>query len=424
MNRVRACAVGGSESLLYAIVGKGGIICDSAYTNTSLYTRGERRSRIILGGNPVNNIRLVYANLYVQAGEINGPNTITIEAGLERTSPAQTVLFTFGGQPTITLAPGEYAITDPIPASAFSLTEYPASMELIARTGVTFDSGGTFIGNPTATWVNPSGQSGVVGFTGTSSSQISGTGALTTPAGGAANFHSVLQGPQAVIGQWTKNRDISLMVNGTSIATRLDDVNDTWSSGGGYIIQGTRSVASRTIPTVRISRSSENASHWANGATFRKFLMQYCTHYIDDFGTNDLATGRTAAQALADKQTIWADFKARAIGYGYIINTPVAPRVTSTDSYATLANQTPVSGFATGAARDTLNSSVLALVGASNGPDEIIDTNLDWADSVSLDKFPVTGAANYATDDGVHPTATLHTAAASRVATAAAKWRI
>lgn len=50
------------------VVAKGGNLFDSN-TYTSGYTRSERRSRILLGGQPVKSIRFMYCNLYVQAGE-------------------------------------------------------------------------------------------------------------------------------------------------------------------------------------------------------------------------------------------------------------------------------------------------------------------------------------------------------------------
>ena len=61
-----------------------------------------------------------------------------------------------------------------------------------------------------------------------------------------------------------------------------------------------------------------------------------------------------------------------------------------------------------------------AAVGADH-LDAIIDLNSAIADGTALDKWKVTGAANYATSDGTHPSTVIHTAmaviAAARFAT-------
>lgn len=417
-SRFRSGVLGKADQDLlenYRVIGKGGAMLDGTANNSaSNYTRIETRRPLWLGGQPVKKIRFIFANVLMAAGELNAADAITMEFGLERVSPAQTVMFTFNGQPTVTLQPGEMATTDSIDASAFGLAEFPANELFWMRTGGVVASGDTWsfsslVSNPSGTSVGRSSHS--------ATSQVSATGAMTTPPGG--NGGIVGPSPTAVIGTWAGTPDISLYVDGDSIVARQNDSADNGVSGGGFITRGIRSVDGRSIPQVKVARGSVQAAHWNNGNTVRQYLMQFCTHYICNFGINDLVTGAyTAAQTLANKQAIWAAFRSLAKGPKYIIDVPVGPYTTSTDGYVTVANQTPVSGYETGGTkRSALNNSVLALVGEATGPDEIIDVNLDWADGTATDKWIASG-----TVDGVHPATTPHIAAGTRVTNAAHAW--
>lgn len=408
------------------VVAKGGHLPSDGPFYVSGFTRSERRSRVLIGGQDVKSIRLVFCNLYLSQGEKNGTNAITVEAGFERLSGgAQTVMFTFdnGINTTKTLAPGEYVMTDPILPSAFGLTTFAANSDWRARTGC-------MLPNTTSTWphnsTNPvwepiTGQYSAISSSATS--QIPSTGALITPPGGTTSSTTDRRcyGPAAIIGEWASAPDVSLMISGDSIAEIQNDIQDNGTTGGGFMVHGVRSVTGRAIPHILCARSAERTVYWTSSA-FRKYLMQFCSHYIDNFGTNDVSDSASAATVLTRKQLIWTDFKTRGAGPKYIINTPVMVRATSTDSWQTTGNQTPNTGFAAGGVADTLNSSVLALVGTPNGPDQIVDTGLDWRDGTLTDRWKVNGTLNYPTSDGTHPSPTLHTAAAARLATAASSW--
>lgn len=405
------------------VIGKGGATGHLLLANTT-YTRNESRWPIVVGRQPVKSIRFVYWNGYVSQGEKNTGNALTIRCALEYNGVTVQVAINKSMSGYL-LSNGGYVVTEQILPSAFGLSEFPANALLWARTDTTHSSsddwpfpgdGSSSVYSVEARAGNPIGQ-----ISNAATSQLLNSGPITTPAGGLQDYRCF--GPAAIIGEWADEHDISLMLDGDSIPSGYNDTQDNGITGGGFITHGTRSVGGGIIPSVKIARASERALNWGT-APFRKYLMRFCTHYISNIGTNDIQVdSRTAAQVLANKQTIWADFRANGAGPQYVIDVPLAPRVTSTDSYVTTANQTPASvRFNVGANRDQLNSSILALLGQSNGPDDIIDVNLDWQDVTDTKAWKVTGVPNAPTSDGTHPSAAYHSTAGSRIATDAATW--
>jgi hypothetical protein len=408
------------------IVAKGGLIPTSTQSGT--YSRIETRKRATMGGQNVNSIRLVYGNSYVKSpsysgpavpngGEISGLNAITIEAALELDGTVKR--FTFDGADSKRLEPDEIVISDPILAFDFDLHYFSAGAQPYIRTGVMLDQiGDGWVRNDFA-YIAESGDSTVA--SNAENSQILDIGNLQTPAGGNSGIMGLL--PAAIIGEWKQEPDVSLVILGDSIITGANDDNDNGTSGGGFATNGIRDVESRSIAHIKLSRGADRADSWSLGHDLRSHLLQYATHLIENYGTNDMSAGFTAAQTLAAKQAIWNDFRESAKGAGFVISVPIAPRTSSIDNWLTLGKQTIANGFENGGTkRHALNSSVSALIGQSNGPDSIIDINLDWAGSVAADKWAVNGTTSYATSDGIHPSKALHDLAALRVTSAAASW--
>lgn len=128
-------------------------------------------------------------------------------------------------------------------------------------------------------------------------------------------------------------------------------------------------------------------------------LLQGLTHALVLLGTND--AGRTFAQIQADLLAIWTNLANRGIKvYGCTIN----PTTTSTDSWATTANQTVKSGEAV---RVQINDWIRTTPAPLTG---YIDTADATESARNSGKWKVTGAANYATTDGTHPTDVMHQA--------------
>ena len=120
------------------------------------------------------------------------------------------------------------------------------------------------------------------------------------------------------------------------------------------------------------------------------------SHAIIDLGTNDIALySRTAAQVKADNEVIAATL--RSYGVKVTVMT-LLPRTTSTDSFATEANQTPATGFESGGHADTYNDYVRT--GAISVDWNYVDARLLYQ-GADPTKYRVDIPC---TTDGIHPT--------------------
>lgn len=127
----------------------------------------------------------------------------------------------------------------------------------------------------------------------------------------------------------------------------------------------------------------------------RAALMAYASHVICDFGSNDIYSGGASSAAVLSRlATIW-DYASAAGASAYQCTIPT--RTTSTDSWATLENQTV---DVRNDVRITVNSSFRSGLTGLDGYFELADQMESARES---GKWAVTGAANYATSDGTHP---------------------
>ena len=88
----------------------------------------------------------------------------------------------------------------------------------------------------------------------------------------------------------------------------------------------------------------------------------------------------------------------------------ITPRSTSTDSFATTVNQTPLNAAVLTEVNDyirTLPSPLAGVIEASDAASSARNSGL----------WKVTGAAQYATSDGLHPSTDMHVAIAGLVPT-------
>ena len=165
---------------------------------------------------------------------------------------------------------------------------------------------------------------------------------------------------------------------GIDTADATGDLGETARSVGisfGYINAGT---------------ASETQQQFLANNSRRTALAQYTSHVINNGSVNDLINNRTAAQLQADVTSVAALFPGKI----YVQST-IGPRTTSTDSWATTANQTP---FAQEAARVTYNTAL------RNGSISGVSRVVDFADAIESARnsglIAVSGGALSA--DGLH----------------------
>ena len=125
------------------------------------------------------------------------------------------------------------------------------------------------------------------------------------------------------------------------------------------------------------------------------------------FGANDCIGRTTVVQINALKSDFINAFnKLQSFGISRIYVALILPRTTSTDGFVTTANQTPLSGFGAGEAREAMNAWFLA------GADGYVTGVVDTLTGVASGAVWLGGA----TTDGAHPVTATHVIIAENAA--------
>ena len=300
------------------------------------------------------------------------------------------------------------------------MTWGPNPAKLYVKTYLTVTSGQTW---PTHA---PVGSGAVnMGFTssgGTSETDL--TGSTTQVTGTYTRSFA----PVAVLADYVPSTTPRVAVIGDSIAAGQGD-----TTYGGFVLRAIYGV----LPHMRVAVSGSRVQHFIdpNLGRRRGRLTRGCNVAISNFGTNDIYTdSRTLAQVQADCLALWTWAVARGMP---VYQTTLLPQSSTTDSYATLGNQTTRTGNTTrvsfnnwvraGAPIDSTTKAAVAVgtsgalvAGATGHPLKGYFETADLVESArDSGKWIVTGAANYATSDGTHPSAALHAILAAAIDTAA-----
>lgn len=132
------------------------------------------------------------------------------------------------------------------------------------------------------------------------------------------------------------------------------------------------------------------AADWAAGTPeLITPYLAYAKYGLEAYGTNSPSTSATPCEDIHEQM--------RTAGIEHIIRPSLTPRTTSTDSFATEANQTIVAQWGAASAADSFEDAMQALVTSDL---TYIDTQA--VRGVDYWKWIVTGAADYATADGLH----------------------
>lgn len=254
-------------------------------------------------------------------------------------------------------------------------------------------------------------------------SQIQGTGSLSAPSGGAsANNIS----PALILGVPVAPMAAVIIV-GDSIADGTGDVSDG-NGNEGFIQRGlwnSKTIGSNTYATPWAKQTVGGWSLFYNTVQYSpnmRTFWRYCTHIINELGNNDPGNGITFSAIQTFLTNLWRAQKTVIGPYGKPLGVAqclLFPRTTSTDSWATAANQTAVTNYGIGQVRDQVNAWILTQVG--NGIlDIVIDLNQYVEDPSNHGKWLTNGVANHPTADGIHPSSAFHILCAQAVNTWAA----
>lgn len=364
----------------------------------------------VLGSADLTELRLLLDNwrlAYTTNTMINAGNTLPIQgASLEMGGVVKP--FYFDGSLSTVLADGASdVVSDAIKASDFGLTTFARGTTVYVKLLVMFDSASaSFLCNSSARAVSQSGaRVGWFDPTVTTSSDVYAAGQWTVT-GTAVTSRSNGYVPKLVGRHVSSDAKVWLSV-GDSISQGTGDTSSTSRVAGlGWMSRATRDSSDTDASQVGYMSLAVHGSASTLPVADARYaaLIKYATHAVVMYGTNDLGnngTGTTLATIQARLAAVYSLL--RTNGITKILAGHLLPRTTSTDSWATEANQTYSGGTggwdSTGIPSQT-NAWLTAQVGS------LVDGVQHWPSIRGTDelKFLVSGAASYATADGTHPT--------------------
>jgi lysophospholipase L1-like esterase len=254
-------------------------------------------------------IRLVYGN-WSKAGEKVPTNTITVKAGVE-TATGKFIPVYFGGQESVTLQRGAYAVSDVISLDGEAGTAF------YSHTYVKVAAGGKWPLDLTT--VSADGE----GVTTTN---------VDRSVENVAASNTLCYSPVAIVA-----------VSPTTAVKVIGKVGDSIISGkadtpidAGWF---NRAIGS-SFPVVSLSKGGDSAKAFAlpNSSQARMQLVDACTHAVVAYGTNDIgAEAETAAEVKANLEAVYKRLALRGIKVYGVTILPL-PK-SSSDNFATVANQ-------------------------------------------------------------------------------------
>jgi len=360
----------------------------------------EYRAVVKFGQYPCHDIRVGLAPGFSidsnGGGELDMPNDVTCRVALEKISPNYCVKGMVAAQTDVLVKAGAtIQLTEPI-GMDFTASEL-AKVQMyqsVASTGMMY--------------------LGAINLTSDANTEthrattqvVTNVGTVGTWSGAGRDTNAVVGSVPIILGTPSINYPSVIGLGDSILANRDDTVGDAFGNHG-FIQRGlyTAGPGGCAVPNANFSRAGERASTIGlGGASRRLAFLRYATDVLTNYGTNDIALGgATFAQVQASLVTAWAAMKTRG---GRVWQILIIPRTTSTDNWATAANQTPVSGFAVGGIRDQLNTWIKAQAGALI--DGYIDLNVYLEDQAHPGAFVTNGTAQFYTLDGIHPSSNGH----------------
>ncbi len=353
-------------------------------------------------------------NLGSGAGEFAGANAVTLlGVALERSANASSTVVatapvTFSGGRTVTVpADANDFQSDPLPASAFGLPKFSSGEWYWIKVRQQVPSASGTIPYSDRAVVSASGsQSAWFDPAVTTASSVDTLGAFTstgTAPGSRANYWCpVVLGRPLVDGPSEGGVGDSIMT-----ITADNGANTTPVHGVGWF-QRTRHDAGTAVtglrPGILAGRVGAATTHFVGSNTRWRAWIKYARTWVVGLGTNDIGTsssGTVPATTLTNLADIYMAIKAvpgTKVGAAKTI-----PRTSSTDTWATVANQTPFPGWGAGDKAAQLNDWIDARFADGTLSFKIDMTSV--RDPTEPLKWRVTGAANGTTSDGTHPVA-------------------
>jgi lysophospholipase L1-like esterase len=198
--------------------------------------------------------------------------------------------------------------------------------------------------------------------------------------------------PCAIIG--TTNKPSFMLVGDSIVQGQGDSIGTGEAPDQGTLARGVGPSYAYINAGVPGAQSTDMST---GAATQRTALLTYCTHLICGYGVNDLDASVTPAALVTRLQAIWA------LKSGAAYQATITPHTTSTDSWATVGNQTVGVG----------NTNRISFNGLVRSGQTGMTGFLEIADTVESARDSGFWKAPGYTADGLHPSKTGYQAAAA-----------
>lgn len=295
-------------------VATGTYVADQLYP--SVTQQGSRSAHTCMATTSA--MSVIFPNWYMlnQVAETAVPNAATIEASIEYPAGTYTRL-TFGGVNVGTPASGANLISD------LASVSIPIGAKFWIR---------VFLNNASGLIVaSLFKQDGTCQFQGATSgvpNYVMGGGSWTSA--GAAGTGALMYTPIAIVGMTTTP---AVMVIGDSRGVGLGDSNNgTEKMNQGYVAR----AFGASYPCGNMAVAGDRISNFITNHAKRLFFAQYYTHVVITMGINDTTNTDSAATIQANTNTLIGYFTGKKVAV-----CTMEPYSNSTDSFATVANQTP-----------------------------------------------------------------------------------
>lgn len=309
-------------------------------TSPSALTRGYLIYKPITTDRPINGLHLVFTNWIVAQNGVETDNTssVTIKVGLQIEGSTTVIPVFFGGKRTYVMTPGETLMSDKIFANIDP--ELIPGVYLRIWVSVPTLSDKLCLSNHTTKAESTNSKTYRID----SATNSFADDAAYSSAGAVYNVPEF--GPTAVLGYAADGSQIPsvAIIGSSSAAGQGDDQNNANSTEYvlGYLA---RSLKAKNIPYINIASAGETLAGFLGdtGAKRRQLLsLCNCLFGVNQYGANDISAGTTYAQM----QVLLERMRQLILGMGA---TPYfstyTPYTSSTDSWATVENQTVINAI-------------------------------------------------------------------------------
>lgn len=225
--------------------------------------------------------------------------------------------------------------------------------------------------------------------------------------------------PLMISGQTGANASVYLV--GDSVMYGYTDTDTSWGYQRGSFAAA---MEDTQTPYLRAAQTGSQALQFlpAN-SPLRTALASRCSAAVCNLGVNDITLcSGVAATVEANLVALWTSLDSQGLR---VYQTTIMPSTTSSDSWATKANQTVNSTFNTcrqavnawlrAGATTTINGLSVSIGNPMHPLTGLIDYSLYGEDPTDSSRWLTNGSANYYTSDGIHPSPAAYAALENQI---------